>query len=79
MTDEIHVTVIATGFDRSGMPRRIATHPINRTIDGKLINHQLESVSVAAQSNQAGEFKPKIFNTNDLDIPTFLRQPKQGG
>ena len=76
MTDEIHVTVIATGFERSGMPRRITPHPANRTLDGKLISRPMESVSVAAQSSQTAEFKPQIFNTEDLDIPTFLRNPR---
>ena len=76
MTDEIHVTVIATGFERSGMPRRITPHPANRTLDGKLISRPMESVSVAAQSSQTAEFKPQIFNTEDLDIPTFLRNSR---
>ena len=34
MSDEIRVTVIATGFERTGMPRRIAPPP--PTMDGKL-------------------------------------------
>jgi cell division protein FtsZ len=79
MTDEIHVTVIATGFERSGMPRRITTpRPITRTIDGKLITRPMESVNVSAQqpTNQPAEFKPQTFRTEDLDIPTFLRNRK---
>ena len=79
MSDEIHVTVIATGFERSGMPRRITPRPITRTIDGKLINHPLESINVSAQqtnNNQPVEFKPQTFHTEDLDIPTFLRNRK---
>ncbi len=79
MTDEIHVTVIATGFERSGMPRRITSpRPITRTIDGKLINHPMESINVSAQqpNNQPSEFKPQTFRTEDLDIPTFLRNRK---
>jgi len=77
MTDEIHVTVIATGFERSGTPRRITPRPITRTIDGKLINHPLESINVSAQpNNQPAEFKPQTIRTEDLDIPTFLRNRK---
>jgi len=76
MTDEIRVTVIATGFERSGMPRRI-THPAARIVDSKLANRQLESVSVEAQIGQpSAEFRPQTFNTEDLDIPTFLRNRK---
>ena len=76
MTDEIRVTVIATGFERSGMPRRI-THPASHSMDGKPANRPLESVSVDAQTDQSGtEFRPQTFNTEDLDIPTFLRNRK---
>jgi cell division protein FtsZ len=76
MTDEIRVTVIATGFERSGMPRRIA-HPAARSFDGKSVNSSLESVSVDAQTGQPGaEFRPQTFNTENLDIPTFLRNRK---
>ena len=74
--DEIRVTVIATGFERTGMPRRI-THPTARVIDGKDLNHPLESMTVDAQTGQPGtEFRPQTFNTDDLDIPTFLRNRK---
>ena len=77
MTDEIHVTVIATGFEHSGMPRRIMPRPITRTIDGKLITNPMESINVSAQPNyQPAEFKPQTFRTEDLDIPTFLRNRK---
>ena len=78
MTEEIRVTVIATGFERSGMPRRITPRPVNRTIDGRLINSQFENAMVPAQGNNpAPEFKPTTFHTEDLDIPTFLRNRKQ--
>ena len=36
MTDEIRVTVIATGFERTGMPRRV-THTNARTLEGKRV------------------------------------------
>jgi hypothetical protein len=68
--------VIATGFERSGMPRRIITRPITRTADGKPANRLQETVSVAAENKQPGEFQPQIFNTEDLDIPAFLRHPR---
>jgi cell division protein FtsZ len=79
MSDEIHVTVIATGFERTGMPRSITPRPVTRTIDGKLITHPLESLNVSAQqtnNNQPAEFRPQTFRTEDLDIPTFLRNRK---
>jgi cell division protein FtsZ len=74
--DEIRVTVIATGFERTGMPRRII-QPTTRLVDGKHGNRPLESVTVDAQTGQSGtEFRPQTFNTEDLDIPTFLRNRK---
>jgi len=78
MSDEIRVTVIATGFERTAMPRRLsAPRPVTRAMDGKTISHTLETVDVEARSGQAAtEFKPKTFNTEDLDIPTFLRNRK---
>ena len=77
MGEEIRITVIATGFERTGMPRRITPRPVTRTLDGKVINRTLESVSVDAPNGQpAVEFRPQPFNTEDLDIPTFLRNRK---
>jgi cell division protein FtsZ len=76
MTDEIRVTVIATGFERTGMPRRIS-HPAVRSADGRPVNRPFESVSVEAKTDQSNtEFHPQTFNTEDLDIPTFLRNHK---
>ena len=77
--DEVRITVIATGFERTAMPRRLsAVRPVNRVLaDGKPISQTLETVDVEARPSQpAAEFKPKTFNTEDLDIPTFLRNRK---
>jgi cell division protein FtsZ len=77
MAEEIRITVIATGFERSGMPRRIVTNR-NRS-EQRLVQRPLESVSVDAQTGPAahnGEFKTQTYNTDDLDIPTFLRNRK---
>jgi cell division protein FtsZ len=79
MGDEIRVTVIATGFERSGMPRRIVpTRAGIQRPELLSVERPLESVSVAAQTNpvQSGDFRPQTFNTEDLDIPTFLRNRK---
>jgi cell division protein FtsZ len=76
MGDEIRVTVIATGFERTGMPRRIV-HPAARILENKTAKRELESVSVDAHTSQSSlEFRPQTFNTEDLDIPTFLRNRK---
>ncbi|MGZ9225813.1 MAG: cell division protein FtsZ [Anaerolineales bacterium] len=78
MGDDIRITVIATGFERTSMPRRaLERQPRteSRRSDSGLYMRQPESVSVHAD-NQPGEAKsaslPPVSN-DDLDIPTFLR------
>jgi cell division protein FtsZ len=84
MGDEVRVTVIATGFERTGMPRRITEQApksrsemrpptqsqiASREARDRGLNDQLEPVS----SKPLESFQPRTFNTEDLDIPTFLR------
>ena len=78
MGDDIRITVIATGFERTSMPRRaLERQPRteSRRTDSGLYLRPSESVSVHADI-QPGEAKsaslPPISN-DDLDIPTFLR------
>jgi len=88
MGDDIRVTVIATGFERSGVPRRALERPGSRTDrpasalrqnrnDTPFI-HPNESVSVDSTPRSAPESKPAAstpttYGSDDLDIPTFLR------
>ena len=78
MGDDIRITVIATGFERTSMPRRaLERQPRNETrrTDSGLYMRPSESISIHAE-NQPGEAKsaslPPVSN-DDLDIPTFLR------
>jgi cell division protein FtsZ len=89
MGDEVRITVIATGFERAGLPRRVIERPltgnVNRSEQQRPANsipvqRPSESVSVNAQQHpatnnatQAPEFKPQNTYQEDLDIPTFLR------
>ncbi|MEN8240558.1 MAG: cell division protein FtsZ [Chloroflexota bacterium] len=75
MGEDIRVTVIATGFDRTGMPRRpsrpqkhtsSASKPARANADGKASNRTPQSVNA--------ELESAAFNPEDLDIPTFLRK-----
>lgn len=79
MGDDIRITVIATGFERNGVPRRVlernSTHraleqrPIHYIQPGEPIN-----VSADVQRNQeARPSTPPVIPSDDLDIPTFLR------
>ena len=75
MGDEVRVTVIATGFERSGIPVHRSAEvqknplylekPVKQTDE---LARELQPVEIAKS-----DFAPRTFNTEDLDIPTFLR------
>jgi len=77
MGDEIRITVIATGFERTGMPRRVVQQ-VRPSIAPRPVERAPDAVNVEAPRapTQSAEFKPTTFNTEDLDIPTFLRNRK---
>jgi len=66
MGDEVRITVIATGFEGSGLARR----PVARRTRGRI-----EQAAAAPREEVAvEEFQPRAFDINDLDIPAFLRR-----
>jgi cell division protein FtsZ len=71
MGDELRITVIATGFERTGVPRRLLETPSSRmeTPSSRIAETPEHPVQVSKQT----DFQPRTFNTEDLDIPTFLR------
>jgi cell division protein FtsZ len=89
MGEEIRVTVIATGFERTGMPRRTIERPQS---SGRPVRSQSSAaasslssssaanvpaeVSAAPQqrSSELSDFQARSFNPEDLDIPAFLRR-----
>ena len=88
MGDEVRVTVIATGFERSGVPRRAlerlttrndrpAAHSASIPLSQSSFMRQSESVNVGAEQKPSVEQKsttpPATYGSDDLDIPTFLR------
>ncbi len=87
MGDEVRVTVIATGFERSGVPRRALERlttrndkPMQRTIGTPIqpsMHRPSETVSVEAEVKPAPEPRSApaqpSYSNEDLDIPTFLR------
>ncbi len=86
MKDAVRITVIATGFERTGMPKRIV-EDVRRTeeprramddnkdlrIDSREKEMERVNASQAPTRPSPKEFQPRAFNTEDLDIPTFLR------
>lgn len=71
MGDELRITVIATGFERTGVPRRILERPAVKSDSTRLQTGELSEVPAGVE--RPAEFQPRTFNTEDLDIPTFLR------
>ena len=85
LTDEIRVTVIATGFERTGMPRRTIERPTaangrpmqQRPQPSTGANSSSVPAEVPSQSqrgSELSEFQARSFNPEDLDIPAFLRR-----
>jgi cell division protein FtsZ len=66
MGEEIRITVIATGFDSKGMPRRM--------LRSRKAEKSTGSENANAETMSNAELQPASFNTEDLDIPTFLRK-----
>ena len=80
MGDEIRCTVIATGFERTGIPRRTLERPVRgekpMSAANTLFARPSESVNVNVEHRSAFESKPvsqPLTHSDDLDIPTFLR------
>ncbi len=72
MREEVRITVIATGFERTGTPRR----PLEtQVIENRPVQDRTQTVQ-KQDSPAVKEFAAALFNTEDLDIPTFLRNRK---
>ena len=88
LTEEIRVTVIATGFERTGVPRRTIERPNTNTNNNNRPMNRTQPLSAASNNNQVSvevpaqaqrspelsEFQARSFNPDDLDIPAFLRR-----
>ena len=89
MGEELRITVIATGFDRAGVrttverpmmfraeepqtpqrPRLVQTSEPTRPVPPAPVKRENEPVNV--------DFTPRTVNTEDIDMPTFLRKRLQ--
>jgi len=72
LSDEVRVTVIATGFERTGVPRRTLERP--KTAASSATRSAAQPAESSAAQPAMSEFQPRSFNTDDLDIPAFLRR-----
>ncbi len=72
MKDTVRITVIATGFERAGItPRRVIEGPTSEPKERDYVPTVKKPEPVAVPR----EFK-HTYNTDDLDIPTFMRNRK---
>ncbi|MCW5879114.1 MAG: cell division protein FtsZ [Anaerolineales bacterium] len=69
--DKLRITVIATGFDRKGMPRRMLRSQPPRENASQPHGEPAQRENLPVDQDQ---FEPASFNPQDLDIPTFLRK-----
>jgi cell division protein FtsZ len=76
--DEVRITVIATGFDRAGMRQTPAfeTRQTNRSEEKRPAANTNTNRSEKPAASPT-EFQPHVINTDDLDIPAFLRNRSQ--
>jgi len=77
--DELRITVIATGFERTSVPRRT----LDRATPRQAAAHRPAQAQPAPALNaqpqaparpEVADFQPRTYNTDDLDIPAFLRR-----
>lgn len=85
MGEEVRITVIATGFDRAGMRTTTTIHKETsrpRSEEGSAAPNLGQGVQRADRptsqtTSGSPEFTPHVINTDDLDIPAFLRHRSQ--
>jgi len=82
MGDEIRVTVIATGFDRAGV-RTVVEQPYPVELQSSQPRPRQVERPAAPKTNTnpipaPSEFSPRVLNTEDLDVPAFLRNRTNG-
>jgi cell division protein FtsZ len=73
MGDDIRITVIATGFDRTTAPRSSQTVKRVEEVQRPQARPHTNMVNDQQPIPAPSEFQPRVLNTEDLDIPAFLR------
>ncbi len=88
MGDKVRITVIATGFERGGLPRRVLERPATTTTSRRNepstpfhFTRPAENISVGAAlepkpsevNKPAPTPPPTSYSSDDLDVPAFLR------
>lgn len=76
--NEMHITVIATGFESSSMRSRMRriTRPVEASQPKGFT--PLDTSSEKKEQRANYEFQPRVYNTEEVDIPSFLRNRGNG-
>jgi cell division GTPase FtsZ len=77
MGEEIRITVIATGFDSSSAHARSSRSRFSQVIsqsNGESKNIKNEE---NATTRNLAEFGTQIYNTDEIEVPAFLRNRNQ--
>jgi len=83
MGEAMRITVIATGFERANTPVRrtierpkpvAAPRPATVGASASAAATSATPATTPARPAEVVEFQPRSFNTDDLDIPPFLRR-----
>ncbi len=71
--DEIRLTVIATGFDSTGMHNRMLRTRFTETMDKAAgVSSKKENKENHLQRDFA-EFSSQLYNTDEIEVPAYLR------
>ena len=75
MGDELRITVIATGFDHTGMRPSMVNRTPSRLEETRNVQkpHLNDEVEVGTDRYSENEFTPRIVDPKDIDLPSFMR------
>lgn len=74
LKEEIHLTVIATGFDRQE-----AVDPLDYTTQRSNYEQRPTPPREEQRPSSNSDYKVRTFERDDLDIPSFLRRSRSNG
>lgn len=78
MKDEIHITVIATGFDAATQQRHSPVRKVRATTPAATIETAGMDQQVAPRAVPMPDFPVRTLDSDNLDIPAFLRKHVRG-
>jgi cell division protein FtsZ len=79
MKDELHLTVIATGFDRQDLPETPQYNTQRSGYDQRTTQQPPRPEPSRPTPPSSNDYKVRTFDREDLDIPSFLRRSRNNG